>query len=788
MGGERVFASGKRVHFPPEVQEMHTTPEAKRMSVERAVQKPTRARPGLLFPARKLFWQGLFNRVRAALAKDAARGAAFLFIPVFLGAGAASYFVLPQEPATSSIIAAICLVAAGAYLARGRQMLFALVIAALVFLLGIAAAKLETWRAATPMVGSEITTRITGRVVQVEHQASGRVRLTLDVLATERPHLRYAPARVRVTGRSAPDGLQPGDGVSGVARLMPSSGPLRPGGYDFGFNSYFRGIGASGFFMTGPDRVERQDPLPIRARAAQMLEGVRLALAERIRSHVEGADGEIAVALIVGYRPGIPEDVNEWLRRSGLTHILSISGVHMALVALTVMTILRTIAALFTGASSRFPVKKFAVSAALAFCTLYLSVSGGDVAALRSYIMLAVMLAALLFDRAAITMRNVAIAAIVIIILSPHEIMGPSFQMSFSATAALVAGYAAWTTWRSRRKRGPAPSDSHLARGVRVILGLFAGMALTSLIAGTASTLYGVWHFQRVAPMSLAANLAATPLVSLIIMPSAVLAMLAMPFGFEGFFLKLMSHGIVGMVAIGKWFSDRSPLDAVGLLPASALLFFTAAMIVLVVSTTWLRAAAIPLLLLGIMSIVDRQLPDVLVAEDGRLIGVRHSEGQLLVNRTRPRAFTLNDWTRAMVAEKVVKPKNGSLRPSEHIESLPDIGFSCGDGLCLARHESGALIAHAQTPAAALAACNTAALIVLEDAATSLMCGAGAATIITKRDLARRGAAAIHLISERGRVRAEPTFAIGEGWRPWHDYRAWSRAARGLPPYRSKRR
>ncbi len=786
MGGERAATpDGERAHFLLADMEIHVMPPADQTVARWPAGGEPSLPPSAASRLRTSLWQRLHLQAAEALAKDAARGAAFLCLPVLLAGGAAFYFGLRQEPGTAPLVVILAFLAISAFLARHRPVLFVPLTGCLVFALGVAAAKLETWRAATPMIGSEITTRITGRLVRLEDQASGRVRLTVDVLATERPHLRYAPERVRVTARSVPDGLQPGEGVAGLVRLMPPPGPVRPGSYDFGFTSFFRGLGAIGFFMSNVERVELDEPLPVWARPARWLESARLALAERIRAHVSGPEGEVAVAMIVGFRPGIPEETNEWLRRSGLAHILSISGLHMALVAMTVMTMLRTGAALFPGFASRVPVKKYAAAAALAFCTLYLFISGGDVAAERSYIMLAVMLAALLFDRAAITMRNVAIAALVIVALSPHEVVGPSFQMSFAATAALVAGYAVWSEWRRRRREfSPPPSGSLVRRAMRAAFAFLAGLAATSLIAGTATALYSVWHFQRAAPMGLPANLTAMPLVSLVVMPSAVMAMLALPFGLDGFFLKIMVHGIAGVIAIARWFSDHSPVDAVGIVPLPAVLFLTVALVILVVSTTWVRLAALPFLVLGLALIAGRELPDVLVAEDARLVGVGDPAGHIAVNRSRPNGFTIDDWTRALMAEEMLKPRNATVRPSPDDPALAEPGFVCGDGLCLARHASGALIAHTQDSAAARVVCGAAALIVMDDVTAGNVCGAGEAAVITKRDLARRGAAAIRLVRDGASMRAEATFAVEEPFRPWHDYRAWSRAARGLPPYR----
>lgn len=774
MGGERTAeAEGERLHLLVTGRSLPTKADG-------AADRETAAdsRPSAVAISRALL-RRIPQTLASEVARDGGRGAGFLCLPVLMSAGVVAYYALPQEPGFPHIFASILALMIACFLLRAKPAGLLCAGALLAFMAGVGVAKIETWRAGTAVLGSDVTTRITGRVVSIEPQANARIRLIVDIVSTQRPQLRHPPERVRLTARKVPPDLRPGDLLDGLVRLMPPSGPVRPGSYDFSFVSYFAGIGALGFFMTGPERAAIDADASLAVTAARSLETLRLALAERIRTHVDGAAGEVVVAMIAGYRPGIPEDVNEWLRRSGLAHILSISGLHMALVAATVMFMLRATAALFPGFSSRVPVKKYAASAALVFCTLYLFLSGTDVAAQRSYIMLAVMLAALILDRAALTMRNVAIAALIIIVLSPHEVVGPSFQMSFAATAALVAGYAVWSERRGSRPRGRALRDeSFVRRTVRMALGLVVGMAATSLIAGTATALYGVWHFQRATPLALPANLAAMPFVSGIAMPAAVLSIFAMPFGLDGIFLKAMAEAMRAVILIAKWFSDRSPIDAVGLIPLSALIVLTVALIIAVISTSRLKLLAVPVCLVGLALLATRDLPDVLISEDGRLVGVRGEDGTLAINRARPNAFTMQDWTRALNAEMVVKPLNQG-KPSAQ---APETAFTCTDELCLARHASGAVIGYAESELAAAGACSSAAVIVIDDATAGKPCRAGQAEVITKRDLARQGSASVHFRRRGEGLEPEITFAIGEQWRLWHEHRAWSRASRGLPP------
>lgn len=743
----------------------------------------------------------LASAVAAAFVLERERGTPFLLIPVLLAAGITIYYSLAAEPSLSVLGAALALLCAARFLARDRPALSLAMLALLCVAAGMFFAALETWRAGTKVLGGEISTSIIGRVAGIEHQASGRVRLTLQVLATERPTLRYAPERVRVSARSVPSDLVAGAVVTGVVRLFPPSGPLRPGSYDFSFESYFDGIGANGFFLRDPMRIE-SDPAPsLRDRFHAEVENARTALAQHIRARIGGPEGEIAAALIAGTRAGIPEEVNEALRRTGLAHVLSISGLHMALVAWTIMTTLRVGFALLPGFASRRPVKKYAASVALVATAVYLFISGSAVAAERSFIMIAVMLIAVIFDRAALTMRNLAIAAIAILVISPHEVVGPSFQMSFAATAALIGVYAWWAERRAQEATiASSPGAPMLWRMIGSSVRYVGGIAAVSLIAGFATAIYGAYHFQRVSPLSLAANLVAMPIVSVLVMPFAVAAMAAMPFGLEGPFLNVMGWGLAMMIDVADWFSRHSPLDAVGTIPLASVLAMTVALLIATLSTTWLRLLALPFAATALVAVMLRTVPEILISEDGRLVAVSLSDGRLAVNRSRPNGFTVEDWTRATLAKALSKPKETKRAdPVEPIDAkqlpvvqrattairLADLreeqGFHCDAGLCVLRHASGKLIVHATSAILASPLCGEAGLVVIDDATAENPCPPGQALVLTKRDLARGGAAVIDGLGAG--MMPSVSFALNEPYRPWHHHRQFSRPARGIAPF-----
>lgn len=684
---------------------------------------------------------------------------------------------------------------------------------------GAVLAKFEVYRASTKVLGSEISTRLTGDILAIDLLANGRVRLVLSVVKTERPTLRYQPDIVRLSTAKLNTGLVAGARISGVVKLHPPSGPVLPGGYDFSFESYFDGIGANGYFLTPPQLVSANTSWHF----FTSLENARNRIAERIRNAIAGPEGEIAAALMVGVRAGIPEHVNDSLRRTGLAHILSISGLHMALVAGIAMGGIRWALALFPNWASRHPTKKFAALGALLLIFLYLLISGGDIAAQRSFLMLAIMLLSVAMDRRALSMRNLAIAAIVVLVLSPHEIVGPSFQMSFAATAALIGAYSIWAGakpgWVTRLR--PQKDDHPIAKVARMMSMLFFGTVATALIAGFATAIFGVWHFQRVSPLSLLANLAVSPIVSIIVMPFSVLAMIVMPFGLERYFLIIVGQGLSAMIAISDWLSARSPFDAVGLIPGSSVLWLTAALLASTVPTTRLRWIAPAFAAAGLWAMAHATLPDMLVSEDAQLVAMRGNGATILLNKRLSNNFTLEAWKRALVADEVIAPmplmhassrsnavdtKRDSHEPiarsaarepqlsREQTETLlanvSAQAFTCKSGLCLAEHNTGAVIAVSANVNIPAAICAVADLVILQAYSKNRPCRTYPITIVDAVSLAHRGVAAIRFPVEAISATAEIVidFGITEPYRPWHSQRMFSRAARGLPPYKPTKR
>jgi competence protein ComEC len=570
-------------------------------------------------------------------------------------------------------------------------------------------------------------------------------RFVLRVATMESPRGQITLERVRLSVRK---GTAPAVGsfVELKARLQPPLAPLRPGSYDFSRDLYFQGIGASGFVMGA---IRAKDPPAsggVSLRYAAFMQGLRDAIDARIRTTLEGDKRAIATALLTGRRDAISEPVNDAMFISGLGHVLSISGYHMAVVAGVVFFAVRALLALFPALTVGHPIKKWSAAAALVAAAFYLLLSGAEVATQRSFFMTAVVLIAVMVDRRAITFRTLAVAAMIVLAVAPEALVHPSFQMSFAATLGLVA-----LIQIGMPRLFASPENSATAR-----VALWGGreammLVLASLVAGLATTPYAAFHFHRVTPYGLLANLAAMPVVSALVMPAGLLGLVAMPFGFDGVFWAIMGAGIDWMIVVTQWVAALP--GAVGRVPAfgiGPLILASAAIILLGLLRTPLRWSGAALLLVAVVWVMRVPQPDILISADGRNVGVRGGDGRLHLMRAAKDAFLTKEWLAADADGRMAADP-----------SLAE-GVSCDEAGCVTQMAGGAFIALALRPEALSDDCERAALLVTARQAPT----ACSASVIDVERLRRQGALALRLSRGGFAVAAVKPAGIDRPWSP----------------------
>jgi len=665
-----------------------------------------------------------------------------LWLPVLSGLGIVIYFALDAEPEGWTGLAVSALFAGILVLARRPAGLRPIFVALLAMAIGFAVAQWRTARVTAPMLDREIgPVAVEGRVVGQDLLPSGGVRVLLDRPMIERlePERTPAQVRVRLTPSSGP--LPTGVRIRVLAVLNGPSPPAIPGAFDFRRHAFFQRIGGVGYAVSAPEMLlpEESDAFML------LLERWRQRIGQRVYEVLEGDVAAITAALLNGERGAISEETNAAMRDSGLAHLLSISGLHIGLVATLVFGGLRLLLAFSERIALYYPIKKWAAVVALAVTFFYTLMVGAPVPTQRSFLMTGIVLCAVLLDRTAISMRLVAWAAAAVLALAPESLLGPSFQMSFAAVIALIAFYEAGSRHMARWREG--------AGWGRLLLLYGTGVVLTTLVASLATTPFAVYHFQRVATYGIAANMVAVPLTSFWIMPLALIFYLLAPFGLDHVALVPMGWGVAAVIEVARvtaaWPGAAAAVPAMPDWAIAAIAFGGLWICLWRRRWRWLGLLGV---LAGVVGAALPTTPDILVSGDGKLMAVRGTEGGLVMSSARTGRFAQGIWL----------ARNGQTEP----EFWPDVGssadnaFSCDPLACLYRRD-GRTVALVRHPAAFEEDCFGVDAVV---AAIPSPRWCRPPVMIDRFDLWRSGAHALHIGPTGIRVES----VAGEvGDRPW---------------------
>ena len=564
-------------------------------------------------------------RLSAAIADllQAQRGHLFPWVPVFLGAGIGAYFSLKSEPgwAVYAGLAAVSLLLAWGAVQR-RPLAF-LCWAPAFAAAGLCLAGARAHWVAAPVLDFRYYGPVEGRVVSVDRSPTDALRLTLDQVRLDRVPAVKTPARVRISLKGPEQVPPPGALVMTTAHLLPPQGPAEPGGFDFRRHAWFKQLGGLGYtrapvLLAGAPG----DGVPV--------ERLRRAMAGYLQQRIPGETGGFAAAITAGDRSGVGEQTLTALRKSNLAHLLAISGLHMGLLTGFVFAAVRVLFCLVPPVALRWPVKKLAALAALAAGAGYLLLSGGNVATERAFVMVAVMLGAVLLNRRAITLRAVAAAALIVLLRRPESLLSPGFQMSFAATAALVAVFAALRD----REVPPGP------RWLRPV----AALVISSAVAGAATAPFAAAHFNTVPHYGLFANLLAVPVMGSVVIPAAVLALCLVPVGLEGAALSVMRWGMDWILAVAQTVAEFEGAVSQVAAPGDAVLpLFASGAVFAVIWHGRLRLAGLVPAAAALWLWSGAERPPVIIASSGGLIGVMEAEGRAL-SRPKGQGFTAGIW------------------------------------------------------------------------------------------------------------------------------------------------
>lgn len=681
-----------------------------------------------------------------------------LWLPVFFGAGIGIYFLLKVEPPLWPGIATAFCGAALAFALRRNPAWCEAALAFTAFAAGFALMRETTWQREAPMLQRRLgPVAVSGRVVDIDIVERGwRIVVENDPLPGLEPG--DQPRRLRVRIPSSSDEFTPGDRVSLKAMLNPVPIQVLPGGRDFQRELFFTGIGGVGYSFGAAHRVAAADSKGGWLEAVRQL---RSEMARRIAAVLPGPTGGISSALITGKRGAIPEEVKQAFRDAGLSHLLAISGLHLALVGGFVFLVVRGGLALIPPVALRYPIKKIAASLTLLVFACYLLISGAAIPTQRAFVMNGLVFGAILIDRLRISMRVCAIAAMVVLVVDPSVLVGVSFQMSFGAVVALIAVYETYGTRLSRLLH----SRSVLGK----VSGYCGGVTVTTVVATIGTYPYSIYHFHHLALYSPLANVIAVPLSAMWTLPWGLASCLLMPFGLERLGLVPMGWGI----DITIWVAERvSALPgnvwSMPRLPAEGLVLISLGGLWLCLWQGAWRRWGIVAIAAGAATIALTRPPDIVIADGGRFVAARAADGDYFVSA---------DKNEKIVRSFFVSDTGAALRPWPGAGNGEAEPLHCAGDLCRysARGRNIAIV----TGAAALPVKCSGLDAIVSKVPAGFRCRS-MMPVIDRIDSWRRGAVALWL--ERDGVTIE-SVNESRGERPWVPHpRPRARPAATVPP------
>jgi competence protein ComEC len=472
-----------------------------------------------------------------------------------------------------------------------------------------------------------VVAAVAGKVETVDHLAArDKVRLLV------RPDDPALPPHVRISidETKFPRGIAPGSRISVRARLAPPPPMALPGTYDFARDAWFQGIGAVGKTLGDVAVVQAAQP--------RGLDRIREHLREHIAARLPESSAGIAIALVTGDQNAVDQDDADAMRRSGLTHLLSVSGLHIAAVVAFAMLLTLKLLALSERLALRFNLVLVAAAVAAAAGIGYTLLTGAQVPTVRSCVAALLILAGIALGRDAISIRLIATGALIVLLFRPEALAGPSFQMSFAAVTAIVALHS--TAWArrllQRRDEGIIP------RTVRAL----AGIVATGLAVEIALMPLALYHFHRSGMYGVGANIIAIPLTTFVIMPLEAGALLLDSVGWGKPLWFLCGAAIDGLLKLAHAVaSTRGAVALIPSMPAWAFALMVAGGIWLCLWTTRVRLWGVLPIVVGALGAAISPSPDLLITGDGRHLAVIE-QGKPYILRERA-----GDYVRSLLAE-----------------------------------------------------------------------------------------------------------------------------------------
>ncbi len=609
----------------------------------------------------------------------------FLWFPVLFALGIGLFFLLPKDISIWWTLGVIeLLIGAAIFFRRNIFALVWLMLLSMV-VLGFTDIQLKSvYLANNHKALVEQQTYVKGRVAKLDYNYRGNQRLIVEPAKNFEGEI-LGKLKISTRYKDAP--LFTGQCVEFAAQIFPLAKAVIPGGFQFDRKAFFEGVDATGYALSAVLPTDCEMQMSVGDKFNAFVAKLRTLIMNRVKAVLPANEASVATAIIAGEQGSISQELTDNYRNSGLAHFLSISGLHMTMLAGLMFFLVRLIMALIPPLAIRYDSKRVAAVFAILLSIFYLFISGMQIPAQRAFIMNFIVVLGVLFNRRAISMKTVAWAAFIILILFPQSLVSVSFQMSFAAVIGLIAFYEQFAEKLHRFLNGDGTEDSLLlTKIIKVVWIYLVGILVSDLVASLATLPFAVYHFNKIAIYTSVANLAAGPIIGFVIMPFVLLALLLMPLGLDVIPLKIVGVGISWVNDITTWVSSL-PHAAMPVLsmPLWGMLLIVFGGLWLCLWTQKWRLWGMGLIALGFLSIVWVKVPDVVVDDKAEVFAVKDNAGNMVVLPVRGNDFTKKLWLDKTASYSLTEKQNELLKKiyKGEAEDKKWLDLSCNRLICV---------------------------------------------------------------------------------------------------------
>ncbi len=404
------------------------------------------------------------------------------------------------------------------------------------FIIGISVASFRLNNIDSSPINKNIIFNIEARISKIKPTIKGYELLLVDINPIEKIKLTKSLNKIKVSIRAKDSPVFAVDDlIKTRVKLFPITSSSIPGAYDFGIFSYLQSIDATGYIIGSPEIIKQNNHNKL-SYTQKQIANIRNNIYQRLINILSKYEGNFMAAILIGETKAIDNNMTENMRNSGISHILSVSGLHLSLVAMIFFVTSRFLLNCSNYLSYKINIKIIAGIFSIFGSFCYLLLSGSKIAATRAFIMTTIVILAIIFERTPHALRSVMVAAFVILFFWPEYVMHPSFQLSFSAVLCLISGYELYI--KNQQIFGKAK-------------GLFGNIKLylftniySSFLASIVTAPFVIYYFYKFSIYSILMNLLAVPLMSFFVMPLTIISLILMMFGLDKWPLILLSYFI----------------------------------------------------------------------------------------------------------------------------------------------------------------------------------------------------------------------------------------------------